>query len=104
MSSDLLSVIMSAVNAELDTFDGHLTDAEKEQASTSLKYLVEELMAMARSEDEKKKEYHYNNVTHYLSALLAVSPVIRAFAYRSGVNIAGRVLTDFAAATGSPLL
>lgn len=100
----MLSVIMAAVEAELETYTADLTPPELELVSANLKYMAEEMLAMALSQDDPKVEYHQRNIIHYQSLLLRIHPVLRARALNSCTNILARTFAGIAVATGHPLV
>lgn len=100
----ILDLIMSATSAELEAQKDDLTDAEKEAVSTNMKYLAEEMLALAMTQDEAKKEYHRRNCEHYKAALLSISGIVKIRAYQSTINIIGRVFAGIAIATGKALI
>ena len=92
----LLSIIMAAVEAELETYTDTLTPPELELVSLNLKYMAEEMLALAMSQDDGKVEYHQKNITHYQALILNIHPVIRARALNSATNILARTFAGIA--------
>jgi hypothetical protein len=100
----ILDLVMEATSAELEDAKDELTAEQKEAVANNMKYLTEEMLALALSQDETKREYHRANIAHYKAAMLSISAVVRMRAYQSTINIIGRVIAGIAVATGKALV
>ena len=100
----ILDLVLEATNTELDAVKDDLTDEQKEAVANNMKYLAEEMLALALSQDERQREYHRANIAHYKAALLSISAIVRMRAYDSTINIIGRVIAGIAIATGKALI
>lgn len=100
----ILDLVLEATNVELDAAGDDLTPEQKEAVATNMRYLTEELMALALSQDEAKREYHRANIAHYKAALMSISAIVRLRAYDSTINIIGRVMAAVLISTGKALI
>lgn len=101
---DILSMVMGAVEAELEAQKDDLTEEQKEAVANNMRHLTEEMLALAMAGDETRKEYHRKNIAHYQAALLSISGIVRLRAHQATINIIGRVLGGIIIATGKTLI
>jgi hypothetical protein len=101
----IIQIVMDAVKKEVETnWKDELTDKQKDFALETIKYLGEESLVLALTEDETKKEFHRKNIEHYLSAIESLKATAQIKAYRSTINVVGRVLASIAIATGKAII
>jgi len=97
----ILELIMTAISSEIkENWCDDLTDKERELVEDSLKYIIEEAVALALTHDENKKEFHRRNIEHYKSALSSIKAISSIKAYNSMINVIGRIIASLLIATG----